>query len=487
MARMTIGQGLASFGQSIAQGRIREQQSIASNAKIKREQVQAIIDQENKVADQKIKAGEQKLRLGDLELRQKERIASIQKENDALDRQNEINQANQNIFSIATGGSKQTPISGQLLGESLGELPQSRVDTKKNLFALSQIPEADRTPEVNDLISSFEKAEKLGAKTSISPSDTLSSVESPDALVSGVGAIPEQTRPLSIEEQRDNIMEAIRQNPAFHKQDTADQNRMIEQLEASIVDPDASKKRRIEVEQEVANLESTRTTTKQNLQKLKEAEAEMIRLKAGGHNIDAKQLYSAYQSNKSIQSFDKTNAAIEKVRTVADPTKEPTAASDLGLVFGFMRLLDTDSVVREAEQETARGAQEFLGDLEKNGYDIPPALRKWVERAQFGTVFGEKGSKARADFLDVAEGTYRAQAKTAKIYIDQALMLEKDGGFKPGTVVPLGHVKIFDDIFGEEGSDEFNIIAKELAQEAEANKPTQVKTSTGRTVNVTVK
>lgn len=86
-------------------------------------------------------------------------------------------------------------------------------------------------------------------------------------------------------------------------------------------------------------------------------------------------------------------------------TKETNAASDLALIFSFMRMLDPTSVVREGEQATAENAR-----------GVPEAIRNTYNRL----LTGERlAPQQRGDFKRQAELIFRGAA-AAQMHLEQS-------------------------------------------------------------------
>lgn len=91
---------------------------------------------------------------------------------------------------------------------------------------------------------------------------------------------------------------------------------------------------------------------------------------------------------KQSKEFEDALLGFEKVQKAA-LTKEPSGASDIALVFGFMKVLDPNSVVREGEFATAAnagGAWEVLGNtynkLLRGELLTPTVRKKFVKQAR---------------------------------------------------------------------------------------------------------
>lgn len=116
------------------------------------------------------------------------------------------------------------------------------------------------------------------------------------------------------------------------------------------------------------------------------------------------------------------STGMEKIRAAQ---ADPSAAGDLALVFGLMKVLDPDSVVRESEQATAANAR-----------GVPDAVRATWNRV----LGGERLTPAqRADFLKTAQMQAAAEAgqfqKLAGAYGNLA---ESMGVDRSRVVLPIG-------------------------------------------------
>jgi len=476
----TIGSGLLSGSQTVAQGFREGRQNIRAQATAKAAGIQQ--EFKNSIAKET-----QRIAQEGLKLKQQLREDAIQDKADLIEKEEGAIQANKNIFTQVSSANKNPKLSGQLLSEGLGELGAERVDTKKDLMALSQIPKADRTPKINELIGDMEKAEKLGAKSFMSAPDALSGVKSPDALMSGIKAIPEeaqtpftqsiggvgeQTRGLSIAEQEANIEESIRQNPDFFNQDPADQEKILKQLEASIVDPDAGIK--MELEAETALLDNDILKLKRDA-----AQADFNKQLADAKNpqldFSVKDMLAQYGGRKELKDLNTVMSAYEKVKFSSDPENH-TAGADLSLIFAFMRILDPSSVVRESEFDTATKAQErWKIHFDKEGIPMPERLKQAFAQLTEGQILLPQ---TREDFLRIATGNYHAQISTAAPTIEQYMTLEKDAGHKEGHVVPSAHRGIVKD---------HNERQAQLgrAKQAQAPQPQQTPSGLNYTISVT--
>jgi hypothetical protein len=102
----------------------------------------------------------------------------------------------------------------------------------------------------------------------------------------------------------------------------------------------------------------------------------------------------SYRGEDPVKTFQATRDAYEKVRTSAQLS---TAQGDIGLVYGFMKMLDPTSVVREGEFATAQNS----GGISDTVYNI-------YNKALSGKRLTEE---QRQQFVQAAEAQYRNTEK----------------------------------------------------------------------------
>lgn len=108
----------------------------------------------------------------------------------------------------------------------------------------------------------------------------------------------------------------------------------------------------------------------------------------------------AFQNEKDMRSefttavkpYVELSQAFQKIESAA---KNPSGAGDISLVYGYMKVLDPGSVVREGEFATAA-----------NAGGVPDAVRSMYNRALSGQRLSEN---VRADFLNQARGLIESQ------------------------------------------------------------------------------
>lgn len=118
-------------------------------------------------------------------------------------------------------------------------------------------------------------------------------------------------------------------------------------------------------------------------------------------------------------SMDKVRRAAERANTSKSDGER--AASDLSLVFGFMKMLDPGSVVREGEFATAQ-----------NAAGVPDRVRNAYNRALSGEILNPN---QRAGFLAAAEDAYRAETATYQPIADLYGRLAQTQGLDPADII----------------------------------------------------
>lgn len=157
-----------------------------------------------------------------------------------------------------------------------------------------------------------------------------------------------------------------------------------------------------------ASIEASRTSTAKNKAEIAVAEAKAKQIQdavaSGTVVLDADQQKTAMSLGKQFEdeskNFKVQANAYNQILASAD---DPSAAGDLSLLFGYMKMLDPNSVVRETEFANA-----------ENAGGIPERIRAQYNKALSGERLTES---MRADFID----------RSAKIYnsaLDQQIDLE---------------------------------------------------------------
>ena len=117
------------------------------------------------------------------------------------------------------------------------------------------------------------------------------------------------------------------------------------------------------------------------------------------------------------KDFSVVRDAYSKMTSVA---KEPSAAGDISLIFGFMKLNDPSSTVREGEFATAQ-----------NAGSIPERVRARYNAALNGETLT---AAQRADFMKQAGNIYGSQEGQFRKEVERYSDLAKKFGVDPDTV-----------------------------------------------------
>jgi len=119
------------------------------------------------------------------------------------------------------------------------------------------------------------------------------------------------------------------------------------------------------------------------------------------------------------KNLDLVSTAVKKVINAG---KRKTAAGDMGMIFGFMKVVDPGSTVREGEFATAQNAAGW-----------PERMRNLYNRALEGTRLEEK---QRADFIDTAITQADAQLSSFQRAIKPIRRTVEVEGLPPEQIFP---------------------------------------------------
>lgn len=132
------------------------------------------------------------------------------------------------------------------------------------------------------------------------------------------------------------------------------------------------------------------------------------------------------ESNTLLQPFSVMAQALSKIESAA---KVPSAAGDIGLLYGFMKLQDPSSTVREGEFATAQ-----------NAGSIPDAVRSAYNRA----ISGERlADRVRNDFLNTARTQAKSAMEQSRGIQDRYSAIARQNGLDPSQIVydPFGQTQ----------------------------------------------
>ena len=144
-----------------------------------------------------------------------------------------------------------------------------------------------------------------------------------------------------------------------------------------------------------------------------------------------KELRGEFQAQ--VKPYIELGQAYQKIETAA---KNPSPAGDIALVYGFMKVLDPTSVVREGEFATAQ-----------NAGSVPDAVRNMYNKALSGERLAEK---TRSDFLQQARNIVESQRIMSGDLVSRYTEIAKNYKLDPNQVVfdPFKRVQTPEQIIG---------------------------------------
>jgi hypothetical protein len=203
---------------------------------------------------------------------------------------------------------------------------------------------------------------------------------------------------------------------------------------SSLEDPQATEKSQLDIESKKIANEKAQIELKQFNDEVK-----------FGSKVDIKpqELRKEFNGLGQIKDLRTVQAAFNKVKRAG--TGEQSPASDLSMVFNFMKVLDPGSVVREGEFKTAEQAKAWLEKSKEGGVDVPLTVENAINRKVEGLLLRPD---QRADFVNQAEGAFLGQAETAIPAIGQFIELEKLRGFDEGIIITRADRDLFNKLSG---------------------------------------
>lgn len=115
------------------------------------------------------------------------------------------------------------------------------------------------------------------------------------------------------------------------------------------------------------------------------------------------------------------NAGREGYERVIASAKDPSPAGDIGLIYGFMKVNDPGSTVREGEFATAQ-----------NAGSIPERIRAQYNQALDGTRLTKS---QRADFVDRSRKQYKQSEKSQQKMVGQYKNMAERNNLNPSDVI----------------------------------------------------
>jgi hypothetical protein len=152
-------------------------------------------------------------------------------------------------------------------------------------------------------------------------------------------------------------------------------------------------------------------------------------------------IFQDWSKHDTTKSSNNVNIGYQKVLSAAN---NPSAAGDLSLVFGYMKMLDPGSVVREQEFKSAAEARAAISRFSEKGIPLPAFIVQGVQKLESGEFLLPE---QRADFAGQAKNVYSASLAAQK-NVDKAFESRaRDLGIEPARVVKSR--ELFGDAYDE--------------------------------------
>ena len=131
-----------------------------------------------------------------------------------------------------------------------------------------------------------------------------------------------------------------------------------------------------------------------------------------------KDLRAEFESSPIVKNYQVVRDNYERIRQGASLT---TGAGDIAVIFGYMKMLDPTSVVRENEQATAA-----------NAGGVPAQIRNLYNRVTTGEMLPPE---SKAEILQAADQVYSEQAKNLEDYAKRYSGIATQYQLDPSRVV----------------------------------------------------
>jgi hypothetical protein len=131
------------------------------------------------------------------------------------------------------------------------------------------------------------------------------------------------------------------------------------------------------------------------------------------------QLRREFNGRDEVREFNTVEAAYNTVQAAA---RNPSAAGDLSLIFGYMKILDPGSVVREQEFANAQ-----------NAGGVPDRVWNLYNRVLSGERLSDR---QRRDFVSQAGGLYQTRRQTYDRIADEYRQEAEILGYDPERIAP---------------------------------------------------
>lgn len=158
-------------------------------------------------------------------------------------------------------------------------------------------------------------------------------------------------------------------------------------------------------------------------------------------------LRKEYMDTPQFKRFDLVRSGYERLATGA---KDSSPAGDIALVYGYMKLLDPGSVVREGEFATAQ-----------NAGSVPQSIWNLYNRIQTGERLSPE---QRAQFANIGNKLYAGEASTIGELNKRFSTIAQQSGLDPKNVIEVPQV--YPDLgVGDVGKKVEDMTTEELAAE----------------------
>lgn len=159
---------------------------------------------------------------------------------------------------------------------------------------------------------------------------------------------------------------------------------------------------------------------------LKKLTAEVATLEREGRGEDPEAMEKRARISNTIrgdflQQSKAFQSTAEAYQRVIDSVSEPSAAGDMALIYGYMRLLDPTSSVKEGEFATAAQAQ-----------GVPARIVSLYNKVLAGERLADN---TRSDFLDRSKRIYKGQEKIQEMREKNFRSIAERAKADPGQVV----------------------------------------------------
>lgn len=141
----------------------------------------------------------------------------------------------------------------------------------------------------------------------------------------------------------------------------------------------------------------------------------------GREGKDAMSLRKEYNSRPEVKTFREVQTSFEKIKRAAE---KPDAASDLSLIFGYMKMLDPGSTVREGEFANAQ-----------NAAGIPDRIANMYNRSMKGERLNPD---QRTQFVNQSKNLFESHKTAYDTAVQEYRAVAEMTGIKPELIFGRG-------------------------------------------------